>query len=186
MAQRKCTDAVHPTENRKSILDCCIKDIKNGNIVVYTKQGETYEIEAIAINYEGEYVDIQMNENVVSKIIAKNDPNNLYNGHNYDYYHKKYRSAKTLQNCGIGVTVAGLAIMTGGLIAAISIGVLSDTEYASKTMLVGFVTANFGTPFWIAGGMMKRNNKKAMNQFEKHPNLTFGLTNNGVGIVLNF
>ena len=110
----------------------------------------------------------------------------VYNGHNYEYYHKKYKSATIQRNVGLGITVVGLAILTGGLIAVVSEGVTSSSGKQERVMLIGFATTSVGAPIWISGNLKKTNNKKAMKQAISNANLTFGITNNGVGLVLSF
>ena len=110
----------------------------------------------------------------------------IYNGHNYEYYHKKYKNATIQRNIGLGISVAGIAILTGGLIAVVSEGVLSSSEKQERVMLIGFVTTSVGVPIWISGNLKKSNNKKAMKQAISNSSLTFGITYNGVGLVYNF
>ena len=53
-------------------------------------------------------------------------------------------------------------------------------------MLIGFATTSIGAPIWISGNLKKTNNKKAMKQAITYSSLTFGITQNGVGLVYNF
>jgi len=58
--------------------------------------------------------------------------------------------------------------------------------YTITMFLSGFVIANVGMPLFISGGIRSLNNKKAMNKIDNYPKLTFGTTNYGIGLVLNF
>lgn len=114
-------------------------------------------------------------------------PDSLYQGYDYEYYHKKYKSAKTLRNAGLSVTVIGLTIITGGLIAAVDQGVVSGaSDNVERAMFAGLMIANIGAPLWISGGIMTNNNHMAMKRSQNVANLSFGITNNGVGLVLKF
>ena len=182
-AQEKCTDAVHPTESRKSILNCCIKDIKDGNIVVYTKGRKTYEIEAVAISYHGEYGDLRNdNSSVRSKVLADNNPDNLYKGHNCDYYNKKYRQGTTQKWAGVILTSCGLGVAIAGGIY----GSNYNLDILATSLLSGVIISGAGAALWISGGIKRTNNKKAMEECKRAMNLSFGISNNGIGLALNF
>ena len=56
LAQEKCTDIICPTGMRSQINDCCIYDIKDGNVVYFVKEGDSSLIEARWIIKDG--VDI--------------------------------------------------------------------------------------------------------------------------------
>lgn len=182
-AQEKCADAVHPTESRKSILNCCIKDIKDGNVVVYTKGRKTYEIEAVAINYNGEYGDLTNdNSSIRSKVLADNNPDNLYKGHNCDYYNNKYRQGTTQKWAGVILTSCGLGIAIAGGIY----GANQNLDVLGTSVLSGFVISSAGAALWISGGIKRTKNNKALEECKRTMNLSLGTTNNGVGLVLNF
>ena len=182
-AQEKCSDAVHPTEFRKSILNCCIKDIKDGNIVVYTKGRKTYEIEAVAISYHREYADLRNdNSPVRSKVLADNNPDNLYKGHNCDYYNMKYKQGTTQKWAGVILTSCGLGVIIAGGIY----GANQDLDVLATSFISGLVISGTGAALWISGGIKRTNNRKALEECKQAMNLSFGMNNNGVGLALNF
>jgi hypothetical protein len=113
-AQKDCKDAIHPIEFRKSILNCCIKEIKPGNIVVYTFGGETHEIEAVAVNYRGEYFDLA-NKEIVNIVKEDNFNGIIYEGHDYVYYNDLYKKASGQMILGIGLAVLGGGMVAGSL-----------------------------------------------------------------------
>ena len=149
-AQEKCKDAVHPTESRKSILNCCIKNIKDGNIVVYTKGRKTYEIEAVAINYHGEYGNLRNDSSSVrSKVLADNNPDNLYKGHNCDYYNIKYKQANTQKWAGVIFTTCGLGVAVGGVIY-IGNHLFESSNAGGLIFLSGVIISGAGATLWIS------------------------------------
>ena len=182
-AQEKCNDAVHPTDSRKSILNCCTKEIKDGNIVVYTKGRKTYEIEALAINYHGEYADLRNdNSSVRSKVLADNNPDNFYKGHNCDYYNKKYRQGTKQKWAGVILTSCGLGVIIAGGIY----GSNYDLNILAPSLLSGVIISGAGAALWISGGIKRANNRKALEECKQAMNLSFGIGNNGIGLTLNF
>ena len=185
-AQKRCKDAVHPTESRKSILNCCIKNIKDGNIVVYTKGRKTYEIEAVAINYHGEYGDLRNdNSSVRNKVLADNNPDNLYKGHSCDYYYNKYKNANTQKWAGVILTSCGLGVAVGGVIYTGN-HLFEGSNAGGLIFLSGVIISGAGAALWISGGKKRANNRKAMEECKRATNLSFGMGNNGIGLALNF
>ncbi len=113
-AQKHCKDVVHPTDFRKSILNCCIKEIKPGNIVVYTLEGETHEIEAVAVNYKGGYFDLQSNTEIANVVKEDKYPGILYEGHDYDYYQELYKKVNGQITLGTTLVALGGGLVIGG------------------------------------------------------------------------
>ena len=117
-------------------------------------------------------------------------PDSLYKGHNYDYYQKKYKSANIQRYVGMGITVAGLAILHVGLYrefwGSSKLHNQDAQKMTERLIYSGFAIANIGAPIWISGNKMKKNNKKAMEHAKSNANLSLGITNNGVGLVLSF
>jgi hypothetical protein len=109
------------------------------------------------------------------------ESDSLYNGHNYEYYNNIYRKANTLKVTGMVFTFLGIGLGTTG---AILTG--TDLNKGAPMFLTGFIIANFGAPLWIAGGMKRKNNRKAMEQIKRNPNISFRTTETGIGLVLNF
>lgn len=57
-AQEECKDIIYTEEGNNIIFDCCVKEVKNGNIVSYTKEGDTLNVVAVAITKDGQYIDL--------------------------------------------------------------------------------------------------------------------------------
>ena len=71
-AQEDCKDGILSADLRKSILNCCIKDLKHHNTIVYTINGQTYEIDAAAVNFKGAYYELNTNWNSFKKQALSN------------------------------------------------------------------------------------------------------------------
>lgn len=192
IAQRKCIDKVYPTENRKSISHCCIKDIKAGNVVVYTKNGIDWNIDAIAITLNGEYIELkENNDSVRSKVLLLSNPEGLYEGHNYNYY--KEINNKSSSKLAVGTC---LAVLGGGLFVGGAVTVGNKVQnYSNDTkingvgflmILTGAAGLGVGIPVAITGGIKARKSKDAMKEIERQSKLSLQITNNGVGLVYNF
>ncbi len=197
LAQEECTDVIHPTDYKESILNCCIKDVKPGNIVVYSRRGITYETEAVAIAYRGEYVYlIDYEGTIVNKIREDNYQGTLYHGHNDEHYQRLYTEANTQIVMGALLPIIGIGMIVGGT------GIVKDnyekwgtanpTEIDSygngagiALILAGAAGCAGGTLIVINGINKRRLSKEALDEFNKL-NLSMGITNNGIGLVLNF
>jgi hypothetical protein len=189
-AQKDCKDAIHPTEFRKSILKCCIKEIKPGNIVVYTMGGETHEIEAVAINYKGEYFDLTNTEIVT---IVKEDNYNgiIYEGHDYAYYNDLYKKASGQMILGIGLAVLGAGMVAGSF--AVMAKNANEYEWGEGIngtgiglLLLGAAGIGTGIPISISGAVKKKKYIVPMNEIRQQANLSFNTSSYGVQLVLKF
>ena len=115
MAQKDCSDAVHPTNYRASILNCCIKDIKEGNIVVYAKDGVINEIEAVAVNLNKAYYALkEPNDSIRNRVLLNNNPEAHYDDHPHEYHQYLYKKAQNKQTMGIALCVVGGGLLIGG------------------------------------------------------------------------
>jgi hypothetical protein len=189
LAQQKCKDAVHPTEQRKSILDCCIKEIKNGNVVVYSKNDISFETEAVAVNFNGQLTYLnEHNISIINKML-QNKYEGLYQGHDYKYYQNIYKKANSQMIIGLTIGIVGVGLLTGGIIHMNNY----ENEYlfdwdgtGAGITTAGAIMIGVGTSLAIVGGAKKHKSKGAMLEIERNAKLTIGMTNNGVGLVLNF
>ncbi len=197
-AQTKCTDVIHPADYKKSIINCCIKDVKPGNIVVYSRDGITYETEAIAISYRGEYVYLMDYKGTIgNKIREDNYQGILYNGHNDEHYQRLIENANQkivlgtiLSISGIGMIVGGRVIMRNNYEKWEKSGDPFDKDsYGNGSGIVLFIAGVggcVGGAFLVVKGINKKSvNKKALDEFNKL-NLSMSITNNGIGLVLRF
>ena len=188
--QEICSDTIYPMKTKKMITNCCIEKVENENLVIYLKNGDRYAVEAKAIVKSGVYIPLkepakQARQPIRSQDIAKVVPNQGRYPGSYEYYKKKHKKARIIQSVGGFVTVAGLAMFIGGAVSY-SNGNL-PYETAVTIVTVGFFGFHLGAPFFIAGTIMKSNNKKAMiSAKQRSLNLSMGITGNGVGLVLNF
>jgi len=179
------SDIIYPAKGNKVIDSCEITQVKNGNVVYYTKDSLSNVIVAVAINQNGTYIALSNDPDNNNSKSYQSNQSGLYRGHDYDYYNKLYKRAKGSAGFGGFMTIIGL----GGSIAG-SVMTLDDQtnndEAAFIATIAGAVLFNIGLPVWISSGVKKRNNKNAMEMTNRNTNLSFGTTNNGVGLVLNF
>lgn len=192
LAQANCKDVVHPTNYRASIMNCCIRDIINGNIVVYVDNGTLKEIEAIAVNYNEKYYNLSISKDALSleKKLHKRYPNNIYLNESYEYNRMMHSKATTNLAMGTVMATLGAAMLTGGVV------IMSNKmqDYPNTTvngagfmmMIVGMGGVGAGIPIAIVGGVKMGKYKKAMQKDEKSTKLMLKNTSNGIGLVLNF
>lgn len=191
MAQNKCKDAVHPTEQRKSILNCCIKEIKPGNIVVYKLGDEIYETEAIAINYKGKYFDLTNNTEIINTVWEDQYHGILYEGRDYDYYNNLYKKASGQMSLGIGLAVIGAGMVAGSF--AVMVKNANEYDWGEDIkgtgiglLLFGVAGLATGIPISISGAAKKSKYKVPLNEIKRQANVSLRTTNNGIGLVLKF
>jgi hypothetical protein len=188
MGQEVCSDTIYASKTKKTIIDCCIEKVENENLVIYLKNGERYAIEAKAIVKSGVYIPLKEHESEVvvpkrSYDVATPAPYQKNYSRDYQYYAQKYKKGRIVSGVGGFVSVAGLAMLIGGA-ASYSNGNL-PYETATTLVTVGFFGFHIGMPFFIAGSIMARNNKKAMvGAKQKSLNLSMGVTKNGLGLAL--
>jgi len=191
-AQLECKDAVHPTNYRKSILDCCIRHVKDGNVVVYAKFEITYETEAVAVTYNGKYFDLTnpTDASTLTSILIKRYPNGVYLNENYEYYKKQHSKATTNIALGTVMALAGAGMAIGGIvIIGNKYRNYSDSNINGQGILLVLLGAGglgAGIPIAVIGGSKARKYKEAMINPELQAKLTFRATPTGIGIVLNF
>lgn len=172
------TDIIYPAEGGNIIFDCKINEVKNGNKVYYMKDSTSDSVLAVAITKDGNYIDLseyvsKMNRD---KVTNRGSQTGLYRGFDYDYYQEKHSKATSLEGIGLMITTIGVGSAALGYF-----GIISDDYFIAGVMLL-----NIGLPLAIMGSVMAANNRKAMEMTKSNTNLSFGVTNNGVGLVLNF
>lgn len=194
MSQKNCVDVVHPTEYQKSILNCCIQDIKPGNIVVYTKEGITSEIQAIAINLNGKYFELnEYDESIRNRVLLNSNPEKLEQGIDYTYHQKMYKRATGQQALGGTLAVLGGCLSLAGTIVMANnfnefVDDYNDTGngVGSVLFLSGAACIGVGIPVAITGRNKKKKHKRAMQEIESQLTISIRATNLGVGLVLYF
>jgi hypothetical protein len=191
MGQEKCTDAIHQTDYRISILDCCIRAVKDGNVVVYSKNGALAETEAVAVNLNGRYYDLTnaRDSSALSEILLKKYPTGKYN-ETYQYYKDLHGKAVTQVIFGsvaiaggAGIAVAGFSIMHRNAEA------WPEKEASGEGFFVtlfGMGLLGTGIALTAVGATKKNRYKRNMLEIEQKEKLSLELTPNGVGLVLRF
>ncbi len=152
-------------------------------MVYYTKHLISDSVEAYAITKDGNYITLRLDKkNLYYNNIDFENGSYSYKGHDYRYYERKYKKA-------LAPFIAGTILAPIGATLLI-LGVNSKFERGDPTRILmvapGYIITNVGISLLIYWGIKSFNNKQAMNRIRNYSNLTFGPTNNGVGLVLNF
>mgnify|MGYP001077612604 CR=1 FL=1 len=189
VAQEICSDTIFPLKTKKIIFDCCIDVIKDENFVIYTKNGQHFAVEAMAIIKDGLYIPLSVPDkqavqiqNPPPSVMPKAQPKSQYK-YDYEKYAKRYRTGRTIGTIGAFVSVAGAAMTIGALISN-SRGTMPYDQAVTLTA-IGFFAFNFGVPTMIIGFAMSKNSKQAMIRTKQQSlDLSLGVTNHGVGLIL--
>jgi len=186
--QETCKDTVYPSYSEEIIFDCCITEVKYGNVVQYRKDGKLSITPAVAITRDGQYLELPKYKNQIEK---KTDPRDQVFGqdyeHDYDYYKRMFNSATMQRNFGISFVIIGLGMeVWGAVLLSDEERTRENTDIGRGLMIVGVLLVNTGIPLWISGSVKRENNKRVMDEMGKGMNLTFGTSRNGIGLLLKF
>ena len=190
--QENCTDIIYPTDGKSIIFNCCIDEVKDGNIVYFVKDGKRHIVESIAINKGGRYIELKVESHQPIEVIPEAEPvTGLYKGHDYNYYNEKYMKANGQKRFGVIFTLLGTGLAVGGVV--ILANEANKYVYNESNVVVGalmyvngIILFNIGVPLWISGGIKKTNNRRAMEATKRSMNLSLGTTNNGAGLIVRF
>jgi hypothetical protein len=187
-SQEVCNDIIFASEGNKVIVDCCIKKVVEGNIVVYSQHGEMLRVPASAIWIDGDYMVLVSNDAICNERYIKDQSRQgLYRNHDYCYYKRLYDASKTMQAIGIMITSIGLGIEIFGLTTTeIESGSVYFDQYSKDIMKAGFIYVSIGVPLWISGAVRAANNEDAMKEIELHKSLAIGCNNNGLSLMYRF
>jgi hypothetical protein len=186
-AQEQCKDIIYTLEEGNIIFDCCVKEVKNGNMVQYVKDGDTAIVAATALIKDGQRLELSGPGKPQDNQMITSRPDSLYRGHDLAYYQDAYRRARGQAGVGAFFTFFGIVCELGGLIIINSGDGEGDPENIGKGLIIGgAVMGTIGIPILISGGVKRANNGRAIEEIERKTSLTFGPTNNGVGLTLSF
>src|SRR5210317_123577 len=122
---QECTDKIYPISEKDScIVDCCILEIKYGNVVSFIKDDVKHIVEASKVVKDGESFllaaktpDPDLNGKDDNSGVLNEEPG-LYRGHDYEYYQMKFKGATQQRGFGIFLTVTGLAANVTSIVLA--------------------------------------------------------------------
>jgi hypothetical protein len=185
--QDECKDKIYPVDNKNIIFDCCIYEVKEGNTVYYTREGDSLMIVAASITKDGRHIDLMNGAGQIENEGSPVLPTGLYKDHDYEYYQKIYKSATAKRGAGIVLTIMGVGIViTGIVIQGKDNNSMKNNLNGGALLALGFIFETIGIPLWISGGVKRANNKKAMEEIQKNMNLSFGASRYGIGLTLKF
>lgn len=191
-------DIVYPANGNAPIPNVEIIEIKDGNMVSYSKDGNQYMIRAIAVKQAGEYVNLKAQMEQRGSAEVTNMANaDLYNGYNLKHWQYVQEKAKRQKGTGMALTFGGIGVFVIGAAIAVGAGYDETTgEFDNPGQaatgglfeLVGLVSSIVGVPVWISGAVKHNKATEAINHLQKDNKISFnaGLTQNGVGLVVRF
>lgn len=181
-AQENYQHIVVSARTGDTVYHCLITKQIEPNIVFYEKAGESFRVQAKAINLNGEFI-ILKNEN--PRIVLASEPNYPINRLSYlDYKELKIKAHKQAIT---GVTF----IAVGAVITFVGQEMIKSTPpgdiIPTIVFLGGIAIANIGIPIFLTGITKERKNTLAMKRTKpKDLSLKLGVSSNGIGICLTF
>jgi hypothetical protein len=207
-SQSGFNDIIFPMGRAEPIKNCKINTITD-NQVDYQLGKKTFQIKAIAVKKGGEYIDLsefsKHSEINVSKsgsmlndsVLTVDGNTNKVINYDYHFYQDRYKKAVKGRSTGLVITLTSLALSAGGYYIAKTNGYFS--HYSSEDMsgsqmlsavllLAGFVSFNVGFPIMITNTVKAEKNKEMLEKIKSKEKvkLSFALTNDGMGLVLEF
>lgn len=190
-------DIIYPTNGDAPIPNVEIIEIKDGNMVSYSKEGNEYLIRAIAVKQGGEYINLKAQMEKESTLAVGTTNSNLYNGYDLKHWQYVQEKAKKQKGTGMALTFGGIGVFVIGATMAVGAGYNEDTkEFDNPSQaamgglfeLVGLVSSLVGVPVWISGSVKHNKATEAINHLQNSNKVSFnaGLTQNGVGLVIKF
>lgn len=188
VSQQVCDDMIITLEGNKIIFNCCIKRVIDGNIVLYSKDGQTLRVPAVAITRDGEYQELFAEEEILDERYAVgDDKKGLYNGHGYSYYRQLYEGSGNRKTFGLVIAIIGAGFEITGLVMSEEYnGSLYFNNTSKNFLRAGFVMVSVGVPLWISGAVRAANNEKAMDTFGNKHELSINVSAYGIGLVYRF
>ncbi len=197
-AQSDYTDIIYPSAHKDIITDCQITDVSEGNLISYKLKKKIFQVRAIFIKRDGEYIDlsefVKLTEdaklkddlpNIDTSLVVKQTAFGIENTEDYQKYEQLYSRAVKKRSSGLMLTFGGAVFSAASYIM---INNAQGSYMAGILFITGIVSFNVGVPLMISNTIKSNNNLKAMEQLELQTKakLSFGLTNNGLGLVLQF
>ena len=107
----------------------------------------------------------------------------------YAYYSDLYYKSKEKKERGITFTAFGVVLSGVSIVIVAKQKVYSNANIimGSAAYIVGGVFINVGIPKWISNTVKENNNRAAMETCRKsNISLNYGITENGIGLILKF
>lgn len=187
-SQDICDDLIYAIDGNKIIMNCCIEKVVDGNLVVYTKGGDTLQVKAVAIKKSGQYMELeaQGGKKELQFIGDDEQPVEMV-VKDYRYYKQLYDGSKTRAAFGLFFTVIGGGFEIAGLIFSKKEYVIESFNVDSGDLfLAGAVSISVGVPLLISGQIRAANNKKEMDKLKNDQSLSLGFSPQGIGLRYRF
>jgi len=86
------SDIIYTTNKNIIINWCKITEVRNINMVYYTKNFKSDSVEAVAITKDGNYITLSLDHmNLYNNKLEPGKVASLYKGHDYNYYQQEYK-----------------------------------------------------------------------------------------------
>jgi hypothetical protein len=186
-AQDECSDIIYLGDGENMIFKVCIDEIRNGNMVYYTKAGKLDSVSATAVNVDGQHIDLsQFEKQNIHDTIKVSDAEIVPETRDYDYYNDQYNKASKQKTIGTYLTFSGAFMsITGYILLSNNTSEEYKQPLGGVLFVIGTVALNVGIPLWISGSVKRANNARAMESV-KSVGLSLETSTNGVGLVLRF
>lgn len=182
-------DVIYPANGNDSITFCHIMKIRKGNQVIFQHLGIQDTVEAIAVVRKGVFIDFRTYDEIkddaypILKPLQIEDKGEEAYLH-YESLYKKYTNQKQL---GMTFTVIGGVLLGTSLILAGNNADSDHSQIGTITIVLAGFGINIGAPVWISSYFKAENNKYAMDRCKKpQASLNYGITGNGIGLILKF
>lgn len=187
--QKQSNDVIYPTHGNDSISFCKIIKIRKGNQVIYQHLGIQDTVDAIAVVKKGIFIDFRTYEEIKSDVYPMLQPQNLEDKgeQSYIHYQSEYKKHSTQKDIGMTFTAIGGVLLATSFILAKSNSQSNNNQLGTITMVIAGVGINIGAPLWISSYFKAENNRLAMERCKKpEVSLNYGVTENGLGLILKF
>jgi hypothetical protein len=188
-AQVEYTDEVYPFDGSEPILNCKIKKLENENYVTYEYQNKIKRVFARAIRKDGKYIVLKNPEEVIQSNKQVKSESFRYQNKSYAHYERLYKKAQKQKKIGMASAVVGVGLVGIGIITFDNNPQVNPgTQDLPIIMMVGgTLLAGYGVPSYFFGKKKEKQNLEILEKFPEHQTkIGVAVTNNGVGVVLQF
>lgn len=190
-AQNKFKDVIYPEPGLDSISDCHILKIRKWNIIIYEKEDAQDTVKAIAVVKKGRFIDFRSKEEIQNNTYPilnsppiQKEEEVLVGLESYQYNYKKAinqkRSSLIVACIGVGCSLTAIYSLSQN-------GDFLSPSLSSSIFIAGGVLFNFGVPMWISNSVKAKKSKESiLKHQDKEISMNVGITNNGIGLIVNF
>jgi len=187
--QKHSYDVIYPAHRNDSISFCKIIKIRKGNQVIYQHLGIQDTIDAIAVVKKGVFIDFRTYDEIKNDVYPILQPQDIEDKgeQSYIHYESEYKRYSKQKDLGMTFTTIGGVLLVTSFILAKNNTQSNNNQIATITMVIAGIGINIGAPLWISSYLRAENNRLAMERCKKpEVSLNYGITENGLGLILKF